>query len=445
MDKFDVFIFGTGTAGQLVAKECTAAGKKVGIIDTREYGGVCSQRGCDPKKLLLASSEAFELSKNMKTDGLAGELKINWREAYNYARRYTNDIPSNTEKDLKERGVICYHGKAKFKDSHTIILDEKEIKSDYFVIATGMQALSLGIPGEKYALTSGDFFNLKNIPEKVVFIGGGYIGMEFGHLLCRAGSKVTIIDKGGHILSPFETFTSSLLEEESLKMGIQIIKNSQVSSIEKVNNRYLVHYSLNDSIHQITTDCVFNTAGRVPSIDNLNLAQANVVTNHNGILVNSKLQSTSQSHIYACGDISNKSLPLTPLSSIEAKVVADNLNGKNRELSIPAIPSSVFTIPQCSGIGLTENQAIEAKKTYHTIESDASEWFNNQRINAPLYGYKIILENDSNKILGAHIVGPEAAEQINMFAIAMKANMTFEELKDVIFNYPTWGNDIKSF
>ncbi len=445
MDKFDVFIFGTGTAGQLVAKECAAAGKKVAIIDIREYGGVCSQRGCDPKKLLLASSEAFESSKNMNGDGVKGEIKINWRDAFNYARRYTSNIPQNTEKNLKEKGIICYHGKASFKDAHTITLDGQEIKSDHFVIATGMQPLSLGIPGEKYAMTSGDFFNLKDIPEKVVFIGGGYIGMEFGHLLCRAGSKVTIIDKGNQILSPFDEFTSNLLEEESIKMGIQIIKNSQVSSIEKVNDRYLVHYSLDDTIHQITTDCVFNTAGRVPSIEELNLEQANVVTNHNGILVNSKLQSTSQSHIYACGDSSSKSLPLTPLSSIEAKVVADNLNGKNRKLKIPAIPSSVFTIPQCSGIGLTESQTIEANKTYHTVESNASDWFNNQRINAPLYGYKIILENDSDKILGAHIVGPEAAEQINMFAIAMKANMTFEELKDVIFNYPTWGNDIKSF
>ncbi|KEZ92207.1 dihydrolipoyl dehydrogenase family protein [Nonlabens ulvanivorans] len=445
MDKFDVFVFGTGTAGQLVAQECAAAGKKVGIIDIKEYGGVCSQRGCDPKKLLLASSEAFESSKNMNGDGITGKIKINWKDAFNYAKRYTSNIPKNTEKNLKENGIICYHGKASFKDAHTIILDGKEIRSEYFVIATGMQPLSLGIPGEKYTLTSADFFNLTEVPEKVVFVGGGYIGMEFGHMLCRAGSNVTIIDKGDQILSPFETFTSNLLEEESIKMGIKIIKNAQVSSIEKIENRYCVHYAINNQIHQVTTDCVFNTAGRVPSIDKLNLALANVVTDKDGVLVNSNLQSTSQAHIYACGDISSKSLPLTPLSSIEAKVVADNLNGKKRELNIPAIPSSVFTIPQCSGIGLTENEAIEAEKTYHTIESEASEWFNNQRINAPLYGYKIILENDSNKILGAHIVGPEAAEQINMFAIAMKANMTFEELKDVIFNYPTWGNDIKSF
>ncbi|MBF4985076.1 NAD(P)/FAD-dependent oxidoreductase [Nonlabens mediterrranea] len=445
MENFDVFIFGTGTAGQLVAKECAATGKKVGIIDIREYGGVCSQRGCDPKKLLLASSEAFELSKNMKTDGIAGALKINWRDAFNYARRYTNDIPQNTEKDLKKKGIKCYHGEASFKDSHTIILDGEEIRADHFVIATGMQPLSLGIPGEKYALTSGEFFNLKDVPEKVIFVGGGYIGMEFGHMLCRAGSKVTIIDKGDQILSPFEAFTSNLLEEESIKMGINIIKNAQVSSIEKIDNRYCVYYAIDDQIHQVTTDCVFNTAGRVPSIDKLNLALANVVTNQDGILVNSKLQSTSQAHIYACGDISSKSLPLTPLSSIEAKVVADNLNGKNRDLEIPSIPSSVFTIPQCSGIGLTENQAVAENKSFHTIEKDTSGWFNNKRINSPLYGYKIIIENETHKILGAHIVGPEAAEQINMFAIAMKADMSFENLKNVIFNYPTWGNDIKSF
>lgn len=445
MEKFDVFVFGTGTAGKLVATKCAAAGKKVAIIDNREYGGVCSQRGCDPKKLLLASSEAFQLAKDIKGDGIDGDMSINWRDAYNYAKRYTSNIPSNTERDLKAKGITCYHGEAKFKDSNTIILDDEEIRSDYFVIATGLKPLSLGFPGEEYALTSGDFFNLKDAPNKVVFIGAGYIGMEFGHLLARAGSKVTIIDKGNQILSPFESFTANLLEEHSIEMGIDIFKNAQVTSIEKVDNRFIVYYAIDNIVHQITTDCVFNTAGRVPSIDQLELSNANVVTDNGGIVVNEYLQSTSQPNFYACGDVSSVNLPLTPLSGIEASLVGNNLTGSTLKLDLPAIPSAVYTIPQCAAIGLTEKQAKDQNINHHVVKKDASDWFNNRRINSKLYGYLIIIEKNTEIILGAHIVGPEAAEQINMFAIAMKAKMKFKELQKVIFNYPTWGNDLKSF
>lgn len=406
---------------------------------------MCSQRGCDPKKLLLASSEAFQKAKDIKGDGIAGDVSINWRDAYNYARRYTANIPSNTEKDLKSKGIKCFHGEAKFINPNTVILDDEEIQADNFVIATGMQPLTLGIPGEEYAQTSGEFYELKDAPEKVVFIGGGYIGMEFSHLLHRAGSKVTVIEKGDQILNPFESFTANLLEKESSQMGINIIKNAQVSSIEKVDDRFIVYYAIDNNIHQITTDCVFNTAGRVPSIKTLHLEKANVVTDKGGVVVNEYLQSTTQTHIYACGDVSSKSLPLTPLSGIEANVVGNNLTGKKQKLEITAIPSSVYTIPQCAGIGMTEQQAKDSNKKYHIKEEDSRGWFNNRRINASLYGYKLIIEKESDAILGAHIVGPEAAEQINMFAIAMKAGMTFKELKKVIFNYPTWGNDLKSF
>ncbi|WP_405369874.1 dihydrolipoyl dehydrogenase family protein [Nonlabens sp. Asnod2-A12] len=443
MKKFDVFVFGTGTAGKLVANTCKEAGMSVAIIDNREYGGTCSQRGCDPKKLILASVEAFNFAKDMTGDGIDGTINFNWNDAMNYAHRYTKDIPDKTEHELKDKGITCLHGEATFIDPETVILDGEKIKAAHFVIATGMTPLKLGIPGEKFMLTSGDFFKLKEVPEKVVFVGAGYIGMEFGQILARAGSKVTMIQKGEQILAPFEEFTARQVENTSEQLGIKIIKNAQASSVEQREGRYIVNYSMEDGMHQITTDCVFNTAGRVPATSSLDLEKANIVSDKNGVVVNEFLQSTSQPHIYACGDVSSKNLPLTPLSSIEATVVAKNLIGEKVKIDTPAIPSTVFTIPQCAGIGLTELQAKKENRKYKVLQEDGSEWFNNKRINAKAYAYKIILDKENGLIIGAHIVGPEASEQINMIAIAMKAQMTFKELRKTIFNYPSWGNDFK--
>ncbi|MEN8815733.1 MAG: NAD(P)/FAD-dependent oxidoreductase [Nonlabens sp.] len=444
MEKYDVFVFGTGTAGKLVATSCKEAGMSVAIIDNREYGGTCSQRGCDPKKLILASIEAFEFAQNMKGDGIAGETQLDWKAAINYAKRYTENVPERTKNLLQEKGITCLHGEAKFIDSNTVVLDNEKIQAKHFIIATGMQPLPLGIPGDEFMLTSGDFFTLNKVPEKVVFVGAGYIGMEFGQMLARAGSKVTMIEKGNQVLGPFEEYTASFIEQASEKLGIKIIKNAQASSVEKIDNRFIVNYAMKNGMHQITTDCVFNTAGRVPSIKALDLEKANVVTDKGGVVVNECLQSTTQSHIYACGDVSSKNLPLTPLSGIEASIVAKNLVGQKTELDIPAIPSTVFTIPQCASIGLTEKQAFKKDLKYHVIQKDSSDWFNNKRINASFYGYKVIIDNTTGKILGAHIAGPEASEQINMFAIAMKAQMTFKDLRKTIFNYPSWGNDLRS-
>ncbi|WP_194851804.1 dihydrolipoyl dehydrogenase family protein [Nonlabens antarcticus] len=445
MKHYDVFILGTGTAGKLVAHRCIDAGLKVGIIDTRAYGGTCSQRGCDPKKLMLASSEALESARNMKGDGLAGEVSIDWREVYNYARRYTQNIPNNTEAELKGIGVDCYLGDGSFNDEKTFTFKETTITADKFVIATGMKPLELRIPGAEYLLTSEQFFELKDLPEKMIFIGGGYIGMEFSHMMARAGVKVTVIEMTGQILSPFESFTANHLEQCSRDLGIDILLNAQAASVEKENDRFIVKYSLDGILHQITTDLVFNTAGRQPAIKNLKLENADVVTDKKGVVVNEFFQSTSNENFYACGDVSNKNLPLTPLSGLEANIAAKNILGGKHPFVSVIIPSVAFTIPQVAGIGLTEEQATKAGKKFDVFSKDASGWFNNKRINAGCYAYKVLVDQKTGMILGAHIISNEAGETINIFAVAMNHDITFQYLQQTIFTYPSWANDIKSF
>ena len=445
MEKYDVFVLGTGTAGKLVANRCKDAGLKVGIIDNREYGGTCSQRGCDPKKLLLASSEAVDFARNMKGDGFEGDANINWRDAYNYIRRYTQNIPDNTEKSLKENNIDCFHGDGKFIDEKTFTFDDTTITADHFVIAVGLQPRPLTIPGADHMLTSEDFFKMKDLPEKMVFAGGGYIGMEFSHMMARAGVKVTVIEQSNQILSPFEKYVADYLMEDSIKLGIDIKLDSTLSSVEKNGDRFVVHYGHEGSIHQITTDMVYNTTGRVPSTKTLDLDKAGVVTDGGSVVVNDCLQSTTNKRFYACGDVSSMNLPLTPLSGLEANIVAKNITEKKHPMIPVDIPSVAFTIPQVASIGLTEEQATEQNKKFKVLKDDASGWFNTRRMNAGAYAYKVIIEEETGMVLGAHIVSHEAGETINLFSVAMNHDITFQHLQQTIFTYPSWANDLKSF
>ncbi|BAO54572.1 similar to glutathione reductase [Nonlabens marinus S1-08] len=445
MKHYDVFILGTGTAGKLVANRCADAGLTVGIIDNREYGGTCSQRGCDPKKLMLASSEALEAARNMKGDGITGDIAINWIDVYNYARRYAQDIPDNTEEFLKELGVDRHHGEGYFVDEKTFRYGDTSLTADKFVIATGMKPLELKIPGAEHLLTSDDFFNLKDLPEKVLFIGGGYVGMEFSHMLARAGVKVTVVEQGEQLLPPFEKYTVDFLKECSEELGIDILLNSQAAAVEKDGDRFIVKYSKDGILHQVTSDLIFNTAGRVPSIKQLQLENAGVVTDRSGIVVNEYFQSTSNERFYACGDVSSKNVPLTPLSGLEANIAAKNITeGKHAFIPVD-IPSVAFTIPQVAGIGLTEKQAKATGKKFKVFFQNASGWFNTRRIKAGCYAYKVIVDEETRMVLGAHIISHEAGETINIFSVAMNHDITFQYLQQTIFTYPSWANDIKSF
>lgn len=445
MEKFDVFIFGTGTAGKTVATAAAKAGMKVAIIDNKEYGGTCSQRGCDPKKLLLASSEALERANSMVGKGISCDISIEWNEAIHYVKRYVKNIPSNTQEKLTKLGVTCLHGEAHFKNEHTIVLKDKEYHAEKIVIATGQMTRPLNIPGAEFTLDSADFFTMENLPKKVVFIGGGYIGMEFAHILSRAGTKVTIIQKDKHILKPFDSFTADILQQVSTDMGINIITGATASSIQVNTDSKTVYYYQGENKHQISADVVFNTSGRIPAIKSLQLENAKVVFSNKGIEVNEYLQSVSQPHIYACGDVTALSLPLTPLSSVEGEAVAHNITAGKKKIEIPLIPSTVFTIPEVASVGLTEKNARKESPHYSIIEDDATKWFNNRRIGSEAYAYKIITSPETDLIIGAHIIGPDASGQINIITLAMNAGVTWTALKKMIFVYPTWGYDIKSF
>lgn len=443
---YDVFIIGTGTAGKNVAKDCIAAGLKVGIADNREYGGTCANRGCDPKKVLIGITEVLDKASKLKGKGITKIPELSWEDAMAFKETFVDAVPAHTEKALKRLGIDLYHQSPRFLEENTLSVEGKTITAKKIVIATGQVPMELNIPGREHALISDDFLNLKSLPETMLFIGAGYIGMEFAHIAARFGVKVTMMDFAPRPLLNFDKDMVNYLLEASEELGIKFILNAEATGIEKLQKNFRVNAKQDGQEISATAAMVFNTAGRIPSIQDLDLENGNVEYSKEGIVVNKYLQSTTNKNVFACGDVSaSKGLPLTPLSSEEARIVSKNIRNNNTQekVNYPPQPSAVFTLPNLASLGLTEEEAKEQKLNFTVEHKRVPDWFNAKRINEKSYAYKTLVDNKTGQILGAHILGPEAAEVINLFSMAMYAKMKHSDFKKMIFTYPSWGNDVK--
>ncbi|MCK0145674.1 NAD(P)/FAD-dependent oxidoreductase [Arenibacter sp. F26102] len=445
MKKVDVFVIGSGSAGRKVAETCTKSGLIVAMADNREYGGTCGNRGCIPKKILLAPVEIYEVATNLTDKGISSKPTMDWKALQRFKGQFTKPIPKATEEELKELGIQLYHQSPKFLDQQTLSVEGKSIKATKIVVATGQIPRKLEFEGATFLKNSDDFLQLGKLPKNMVFIGGGYIAMEFAHMAARAGSKITIIEHGESILKAFDSDLVSHLRKVSVDLGIDFILNSEVTKIEKLKKNLRIHYKQGGKEKTLKTRSIFNTAGRVPAINTLDLEKGNVSYSHKGIQVNEYLQNTGNPNVYACGDVSAHGLPLTPLSGLEGAVVAENiLQGNKRKIVTPVIPSAVFTLPNLASVGLSEEEAKSRYKKVTVNYKSVPDWYNAKRINASAYAFKIISNERTKQIVGAHLLSPHAAETINMFAMAINLRMTTEALKGMIFTFPSWANDIKS-
>ncbi len=445
--EFDVFVIGTGTAGKSVAKECVAEGLKVAIADNREYGGTCANRGCDPKKVLLGLTEILDRAGKMKGKGITDMPQFSWKDLMKFKKTFTDAVPAATEKDLEKLGIKMYHQSPKFLDENTLSVEGKTVTAKKIVIATGNKPLELPIPGRELPIISEDFMELEELPESIIFIGAGYIGMEFAHIAARCGVDVTMIDTEARALNNFDEDMVSYLQQASEEIGIKFIFDAEVREVEKLRKNFRVKGKRKGEEFSVKAGLVVNTAGRVPSIDELDLEKGNVEYSGKGITVNEHLQSPSNMSVYACGDVSaSEGLALTPLSSQEARIVAANILNKNREktVSFPPQPSVVFTLPNLASVGLNEKQAREKGYDFRVESKNVPKWFNAKRINDDYYAYKTLVDKKTGLVLGAHLVSADASEMINMFVMAMCGKLTCEKLKGMIFTYPSWAGDIKS-
>ncbi|GAB3059245.1 dihydrolipoyl dehydrogenase family protein [Salinicoccus sesuvii] len=442
---FDLIVIGTGSATATAIK-CKEAGWEVAVIDSRPYGGTCPLRGCDPKKVLVGAAEMIDDAERMQGKGLASQPSINWSELMAFKRTFTEPIPEGTVKKLHKAGIHMFHGHASFIDEETIEVADHQLTGTHILIGTGAKPVELPIEGIEYLTHSDEFLELDKLPSKVIFIGGGYISFEFAHIAARAGAEVHIIQRGEKPLKHFDPDLVDLLVKSSEENSIQVHLNTEVKSIKEAGSSLTVEGVKNDDAFKLEGDLIVHGGGRVPNIDGLNLEKGNVDWEKEGISVNEHLQSTSNPRVYAAGDAAaTKGLPLTPVAAMETQIVASNLLNENKRTpDYTVMPSVVFTLPKLSAVGLSEKAAREQGYNIRVNKIDTSEWYTYQRKNEKYAMAKIIIDEDSDCVLGAHLLSREADELINHFATAIQFKLKTEDLKQMIYAYPTGGSDIGS-
>ena len=437
MEHFDVVIVGTGAAATSVAYPCRAAGKSVALIDDRPFGGTCVNRGCDPKKVLVGVADTVDRARRMTGYGASGDVCIDWPALMRFKRTFTDPVPLSREKSFRDEGMEAIHGVARFRDAETLEVNGRLLAATHFVLAAGASPAPLGIPGEELLATSDDFLELGSLPEKIVFIGGGYIAFEFAHLARRAGAEVTILHRGKRALEHFDADLVSQLVDWTRECGIEVHLETPVDRITEG----VVH----SGDRSFPASLAVHAAGRVPPLERLNIAAAGIAGDRRGVAVNEYLQSPTNPRAYAAGDYSASGGPaLTPVAGYEGRVVAANiLEGNHVKTDYRAIPSVVFTLPPLASLGMTEEQARKQGIDYGCNAANTAGWYSSRRLNEKSSGYKVLVDKSSKKLLGAHIFGDGSEELINVFALALRSGLTVDEIRSVLYAYPTHGSNIQ--
>ena len=445
--KYNVVVIGTGAAGAPVAQQCRKAGWSVAIIDSEPFGGTCALRGCVPKKVYTAAAEAMEWANRMDGKGIRkNSFAFDWATLQQFKSTFTDPFPESRESGFREAGIDTYHGRAQFISENKLRINDDILQGRHFVIASGSKPRPLGIPGEEYLTTSEEFLNLGLLPDQIVFIGGGYISLEFAHVAARAGADVTVIHRGPKPLSHFDPDLVDLLLQASDEAGIRLQLNTEVTSLEEADGEFTVSTMHNDESLKFTGDLVVHGAGRVPQLDDLNLKNAGIEQSPRGVVVNEYLQSPTNHRVYAAGDAAETGPPLTPVASVDASTVAYNLLNTIRiSPDYAVVPSVVFSLPPLASVGLSEANVQAEEYDYDVLTGETTDWVTSRRVNALRSGYKILVDRETDLILGAHLLGPHAQEVINLFALAMREDVPAQNLKEMIYTYPTSSSDIRSY
>lgn len=439
---FDVLVIGGGPGGYVAAIRAAQLGAKTALVEKAELGGTCLNRGCIPTKSLLAATEKVAGIKSASEFGITVEgLKVDFARMVERKNAVVARLCNGVKYLLQQNKVQVYQGEAGFKDANTVEVRQgdraKAVTAGKIIIATGSAPRKLDIPGDADGVIySDDILNLKEIPENLVIIGGGVIGVEFGSIFNNLGSKVTIVEIMDRILPQMDQELSSLLLRQLKKKKIKVLTSSKVEEIGKADGRAVAVVSSGSGARQeIIADRVLVAPGRVPFTDGLNLEAAGVKYSLKGIEVSENLV-TSVEHIYAIGDVAG-GVQLAHLASAQGIFAAEQALGGESNVALKYVPSCIYTEPEVASVGLTEEQLKQTGTEYK-----AARFFLRASGKALAMGsedglVKILYDPVYGEVLGVHILAPRATDIIAEAALAMRAELTVAEIATTVHAHPT--------
>lgn len=438
---YDLFVVGTGEAGTTAAIKASNYGWKTAIADKREYGGTCALRGCNPKRTMAGAAEIIYRSRHMHEKGITGDVELDWISLKRFTHTMIENIPSFTEKRLSSNGIDLFHGEFYFTGPNLMSDGNVTIEASHILIATGSVPKPINVPGNKYITNIEDLLEVDRLPHSMVFIGAGYISIEFAHILGRIGTDIIIIESMPHALNSFDNDLTNMLKKASDEIGIKLFTGLLLEGIEKTSDNYIVY----TKDGQLGTDMIVHGAGRIPDIENLQLENAGIEQDKGTIVVNEYLQCTSNTAVYVAGDVTGRSMRLTPVAEMEGEIAAFNMiNGNSKIPDYHIIPSVVFSLPSMASVGLRQENLGDNKNLFNVYFQNTSEKHITKRHGLNYSAFKIITEKENDKIRGVHLLGHNCDEVINGFSLAIRQGLTINELKETIWTFPSVMYDIVS-
>lgn len=435
----DLIIIGAGPGGYETALEAVVKGMSVTLVNGGRLGGTCLNEGCIPTKCMVKDAKVVTTMReaaDFACDNVKFDVDFNKVTARKAA--VVDQLRSGVEALLTKAKVNVVNGMASFKNNTTVTVGDEEFDADNIIVATGSHSRSLPIPGadKEWVLDSTKALALEFVPAELIVIGGGVIGMEFASIFSSFGSKVTVIEYMKQILPPFDSDIAKRLRQTLSKRGIEIITGAAVTKIEETYDyRVAVTYEAKGKEQTVTATNVLMSVGRGPNVDGLNLDAAGVEWSPRGIVVDENFR-TNVPNIYAVGDV-NARMMLAHVASAQGKRALNHILGKTDDIDFEVVPSAVFTDPECGMAGLTEEQCkakgieVEIGKSFYRSNGKALAMGETDGI------CKLIFDKADGRLIGAHIMGAEAALLAQQCADLIALRRTRDDIKQLIFGHPT--------
>ena len=438
---YDLIILGAGSGGVRAARIAAGHGAKVAIVEEHRVGGTCVIRGCVPKKLLVYGAHFAEDLEDARRFGWqVGSAKFDWRTLRDNVLNEVERLSGLYTQPLTNHNVEILEGRAVVLGPNAVRIGERELSARIILIATGARPHIPEVPGAQFGITSNDAFHLDTLPRRIVIVGAGYIANEFAGIFNEFGVKVTLVNRTDQILRGYDAQIRDRLLQITVAKGIQVLPKQPLQGISR-NDAGELTVHLHDDL-EVRCDAVMFATGRVPNTDGLGLEQAGIQIDERGAVPVDDDNRTSCPSIYAVGDVTNR-VQLTPVAIREGHAFADTVFGnKPTRVDYRCIPAAVFSHPPLAGVGMTEAEARNKLGEIRVYTADFRPMKNVLADRNERALYKIVVDATNDKIVGAHLIGPDAPEILQVLAVAVKAGLRKSQLDDCIALQPTMAEEL---
>ncbi|MCH9048206.1 MAG: glutathione-disulfide reductase [Proteobacteria bacterium] len=436
---YDLFVIGAGSGGVRAARIASGFGARVAIVEDRYLGGTCVNVGCVPKKLLFYASHFSEDFENAKGFGwTVGSPRFYWQSLIKNKNKEIGRLNDVYRKLLDNAGVELINGRGTLVDANTVVVDSKHYSAERILIATGGWPSIPDIPGKEHVVSSNEVFFLETLPEKIIIVGGGYIAVEFAGILNGLGVDTTLLYRGPLFLRGFDQDVREFMAEEMRKKGIKLKFQINIDHIEKIDKQ--LRATLNDKSTLLAGQIMYAT-GRKPNTEELGIESLGITLDKNKAIVVNHQYQTNIPSIYALGDVTNR-VNLTPVALAEGMFLAKFLfNNEDSLVEYENIPTCVFSQPNIGTVGLTEETAKEKYKQINVYKSSFTPMKHTLSGDDEKTFMKLIVDKETDRVVGVHMVGPEAGEIIQGISIAMKAGARKTDFDKTIGIHPTTAEE----